>query len=122
MAKCDQGYLCEVCGEEVPNITVSDLYLRYILGEIGSRQLMSAPERHLHCNPTLAQFITDPAFPPITVDGPSTRRMLALYQRPFPMRTGRNADAKRGASTHIKSWIVTTHGIGMPRGTRSAGA
>ena len=76
MAKCDQGYLCEVCGEEVPNITVSDLYLRYILGEIGSRQLMSAPERHLHCNPTLAQFITDPAFPPITVDGPFSKDHL----------------------------------------------
>ncbi len=76
MAKCDEGYLCEICGEEVPNITVSDLYLRYILGEIGSRQLMSAPERHLCCNPTLAQFIVDEAFPPVTVAGPFAKKHL----------------------------------------------
>ncbi len=76
MAKCDEGYLCEICGEEVPNITVSDLYLRYIIGEIGSRQLMSSPERHLHCNPTLAQFIVDEAFTPVTVDGPFAKEHL----------------------------------------------
>lgn len=70
MAKCDQGYLCEVCGEEVPNISQSDLYLRFIIGEIGSRQLLSAPERHLACNPTLTQFIIDSKFPVVTVEGP----------------------------------------------------
>ncbi len=77
MAKCDQGYLCEVCGEEVPNITVSDLYLRYVIGEIGSQALMSSPERHLRCNPTLAQFIVDDAFEPVTVDGPFAKEHLA---------------------------------------------
>lgn len=69
MAKCDEGYLCEVCGREVPSIVESDLYLRYVLGEIDSRALPSAPERHLRCNPTLAQFIVDERFAAVTVDG-----------------------------------------------------
>jgi hypothetical protein len=76
MAKCDQGYLCEVCGKEVANITQSDLYLRYIIGEIDSRALLSSPERHLRCNPVLAQFITDEAFEPTQVDGPFDKRLL----------------------------------------------
>lgn len=76
MAKCDQGYLCEVCGEEVPNISQSDLYLRYIIGEISSRELLSAPERHLHCNPTLAQFIVAPEFTPIEAEGPFAKSEL----------------------------------------------
>ena len=33
MARCDQGYLCEVCGGDVEAITDSDLYLRYVLGD-----------------------------------------------------------------------------------------
>jgi hypothetical protein len=76
MARCDQGYLCEVCGEEVPNITGSDLYLRYVIGEIDSRALLSSPERHLRCNPTLAQFIVDDAFGPVTVEGPFAKQYL----------------------------------------------
>jgi hypothetical protein len=76
MAKCDQGYLCEVCGADVPDITQSDLYLRFVIGEIGSRQLLAAPERHLQCNPTLAQFIVDPAFKPVTVTGPFDKHYL----------------------------------------------
>ncbi|MDP1796688.1 MAG: hypothetical protein Q8K78_04370 [Planctomycetaceae bacterium] len=76
MAKCDQGYLCEVCGEEVEDITVSDLYLRYVLGEVEARSLMTAPERHLRCNPTVAQFIVDPAFPPVVVEGPFAKSNL----------------------------------------------
>ena len=44
MAKCDQGYLCEVCGTDVAEITDSDLYLRYVIGEIDSRALLAAPE------------------------------------------------------------------------------
>ncbi len=76
MAKCDQGYLCEVCGEEVPNIGHSDLYLRFIIGEIDGRQLLSAPERHLQCNPTLSQFIVAEKFPPVTADGPFSKQEL----------------------------------------------
>ncbi len=76
MAKCDQGYLCEVCGDEVVDITVSDLYLRFVIGEIEARYLMTAPERHLRCNPVVAQFIVDPAFEPIVVEGPFDKRLM----------------------------------------------
>jgi hypothetical protein len=69
MAQCDQGYLCDVCGEEVEDIRDSDLYLRYVTGELDGRSLLSTPERHLRCNPTVAQFIVDPEFPPVTVEG-----------------------------------------------------
>ena len=77
MAKCDEGYLCEVCGKEVPNITQSDLYLRYVIGEVSGRQLLSAPERHIRCNPTLAQFILDAKFEPIVAEGPFAKSDLA---------------------------------------------
>ena len=69
MARCDEGYPCEVCGEYVHNISDSDLYLRYIIGEIDGRKLMNAPERHLRCNPTMAQFIVDEGFGPVAVEG-----------------------------------------------------
>ncbi len=62
MAKCDQGYLCEVCGEPVKNIIESSLYLRYVLGEVEIHQLFSAPERHLKCDPDLARFIVHEKF------------------------------------------------------------
>jgi hypothetical protein len=76
MARCEQGYLCEVCGEEVEDITGSDLYLRYVLGEVEARHLMTAPERHLRCNPVMAQFIVDAAFEPVAVEGPFDKRNL----------------------------------------------
>ncbi len=76
MAKCEQGYLCEVCGEEVEHITDSDLYLRYILGDVDGRALLTAPERHLRCNPTQAQFIVDEDFEPVFVEGPFDKRQM----------------------------------------------
>jgi len=76
MARCEQGYLCEVCGEEVENITESDLYLRFVLGEVDARHLMTAPERHLRCNPTQAQFIVSEDFDPVTVEGPFDKSQL----------------------------------------------
>ena len=76
MAKCDQGYLCEVCGAPVEDITDSDLYLRYIAGEVSIRELARAPERHIRCNPTQAQFIVDPAFDPVRVEGPFGKENL----------------------------------------------
>jgi hypothetical protein len=69
VAQCEQGYLCEVCGQDVEDITVSDLYLRYVLGEVDPETLHVSPERHIRCNPTLAQFIVDDSFEPVTVDG-----------------------------------------------------
>ena len=73
---CEQGYLCDVCGEDVAEITESSLYLRYIIGEIPVRELMSHPERHLKCHPYLAQFIIDDAFPAVTMDGPFAKSNL----------------------------------------------
>ena len=76
MVRCEQGYLCEVCGEEVEDITDSDLYLRFVLGEVDARDLMTAPERHLRCNPTQAQFIVHDDFEPVCVEGPFDKRTL----------------------------------------------
>ncbi|MBA4031711.1 MAG: hypothetical protein C0478_12590 [Planctomyces sp.] len=81
MAKCDQGYLCEVCGDEVEDISESDLYLRFIIGEVPVRDLLTAPERHLKCHPFLAQFILDDRFPPITMEGPFGKAQLDPAER-----------------------------------------
>jgi hypothetical protein len=69
MARCEQGYLCDVCGRDVGEITDSDLYLRYVLGDVEPEQLHLLPERHVRCNPALAQYIVDPGFPPLVCDG-----------------------------------------------------
>lgn len=69
MAKCDEGYRCDVCGHDVEVITESDLYLRYILGEIPLELLHRFPERHVRCNPTLAQYIVSADFPALSCDG-----------------------------------------------------
>lgn len=76
MAKCDEGYLCDVCGGEVKSIVDSDLYLRYVIGEIDSQSLLAAPERHLRCNPFLAQFIVDAGFEPVSVEGDFAKQHL----------------------------------------------
>lgn len=76
MAKCDEGYPCEVCGRDVEGIRDSDLYLRYVTGQLDPEQLHVAKERHIRCNPTLAQFIVDPAFEPVVVEGTFDKRQL----------------------------------------------
>lgn len=76
MAKCDEGYLCEVCGEEVGSITDSDLYLRYVIGQLDPEVLHTAAERHLRCNPALAQYIVDERFKPVACEGPFDKRTL----------------------------------------------
>lgn len=77
MARCDQGYLCDVCGAEVETITESDLYLRFVIGEVQSSRLLSTPDRHIRCNPVTAQFIDHPDFsPPVTVEGDFDRRLF----------------------------------------------
>jgi hypothetical protein len=76
MARCEQGYLCEVCSQDVAGITDSDLYLRYVLGEVPPERLHQLPERHVRCNPALAQFIVDPAFEPVRCDGPFAKAGL----------------------------------------------
>ena len=47
MALCEQGYLCDVCGGDVEEITHSDLYLRYVLGEVAPEKLHVLRERKL---------------------------------------------------------------------------
>jgi hypothetical protein len=76
MAKCEQGYLCDVCGEDVAQITHSDLYLRYVIGVVCPESLHVAPERHIRCNSALAQFIVDDEFEPVIVDGDFGKRHL----------------------------------------------
>ncbi len=76
MAKCDEGYLCEVCGKDVANLTDSDLYLRYVIGMLDPEVLHTSPERHIRCNPTLAQYIVADDFEAVVVDGPFDKRTL----------------------------------------------
>jgi len=76
MAKCEEGYLCDVCDGDVEEITDSDLYLRYVIGMLDPETLHTTRERHIRCNPTLAQFIVDDDFPPVTVEGPFDKRLL----------------------------------------------
>ncbi len=104
MAHCERGYLCEVCGDEVEDITQSDLYLRYIIGEIAARQLLSARERHLRCNPTLAQFIVADGFEPVQMEGPFSKSELAPEE------------VARRESLVTRGWrrLQEVRGLGLP--------
>ncbi|MCC6508464.1 MAG: hypothetical protein IT423_05110 [Pirellulaceae bacterium] len=62
MAKCEEGYLCEVCGGDVEHLRDSALYLQFILGWIDPETLHTRRELHIDCAPVLAQFIDDPSF------------------------------------------------------------
>jgi hypothetical protein len=76
MAKCDEGYLCDVCGEDVEDILESDLYLRYVVGMVDPETLHTSSERHIRCNPSLAQFIVDDEFQPVVAEGDFDKRRL----------------------------------------------
>ena len=76
MAKCDEGYPCQICGADVENIAESDLYLRYVIGMVDPEVLHTSPERHIRCNPGLAQFIVDEAFEPVLSSGAFDKRQL----------------------------------------------
>ncbi len=76
MARCEQGYLCEICGEDVGDIWLSELYLRYVIGQLDPETLHTSPERHIRCTPVLAQFIVHEAFAPISVEGDFDKRLL----------------------------------------------
>lgn len=69
MAKCDEGYPCQVCGKYVEDILESDLYLRYIIGQVDPELLHATPDRHIRCNPVMAQFIVAQDFEPVDVTG-----------------------------------------------------
>ena len=76
MAKCDEGYFCDVCGRDVANLSESDLYLRYVVGLLDPEVLHTTPERHILCNPAFAQYIVAEEFEPVTVEGPFDKRTL----------------------------------------------
>lgn len=76
MAKCEEGYLCSVCGGDVEEITDSDLYLRFVIGQLDPETLHTTRERHIRCNPVLAQFIVDGEFKPVVVEGEFDKRRL----------------------------------------------
>ena len=76
MAKCEEGYLCDACGLDVAEIVDSDLYLRYVIGWLDPEVLHTTKERHLRCNPALAQYIVDERFSPVTVEGAFDKRTL----------------------------------------------
>jgi hypothetical protein len=76
MARCDEGYICEVCGRDVESIVDSDLYLRYVIGKLDPESLHTTRERHIRCNPMLAQFIVDEQFEPLLIDGDFDKRRL----------------------------------------------
>jgi len=71
MALCDKGYTCDRCGEYVENMRTSELYLRHLMGAVPKEELLHEPERHIACCPELAQFIVDPAFPPVVCPDPA---------------------------------------------------
>lgn len=104
MARCDQGYLCEVCGEEVEEIVDSDLYLAFVLGEVRAELLLDQPERHIRCNVERAQYILDPEFAPVECTGFFAKRQLdAEYVATEEARVTRawrhlRAVARRGGS------------------------
>lgn len=77
MAKCDEGYLCCVCGGDVAEITDSDLYLRFVIGLLDAELLHVTPERHIRCNPALAQFIVAEDFEPLVLDDEFSKRKLS---------------------------------------------
>ncbi|MGD9723558.1 MAG: hypothetical protein AB7O59_19250 [Pirellulales bacterium] len=82
MAKCEEGYLCSVCNGDVEAINDSDLYLRFVIGLIEPETLHTHRERHIRCNPVLAQFIVDADFQPVTLEGEFDKRRLdAQYVR-----------------------------------------
>jgi hypothetical protein len=76
MAICEQGYLCDLCCEDVADLSDSDLYLRYVLGEVPPEELHKTPERHIRCNPILAQFIVADGFEPMAAPGFFDKAML----------------------------------------------
>ena len=76
MAKCEEGYLCEICGQDVAELWESDLYLRYVIGMLDPETLHTTRERHIRCNPVLAQFIVHPDFPQVLAEGDFDKRLL----------------------------------------------
>jgi hypothetical protein len=107
MAKCDEGYLCEVCGEDVAEITESDLYLRFVIGDLDPEVLHTKKERHIRCNPTLGQFIVDDEFASIVVAGPFDKRELdATFVRQRELLVTRGWRRLKELATGVETAII----------------
>ena len=76
MAKCDEGYICCICDQDVGNLIDSDLYLRFVTGMLDPEVLHTTDEKHIRCNPTLAQYIVSAEFESVTVEGDFDKRKL----------------------------------------------
>lgn len=81
MAACDEGYRCEVCGEPVPNMLDSALYVRYVLREVPLHELFTQRERHLQCDPELAQYIVHEKFATPEANGSACKFQLSPADR-----------------------------------------
>ncbi len=64
MAHCETGYFCRICGEYVEDITDSELYLRFVLGEVVLEELFYEADAHITCVPELAGLIDEQRFAP----------------------------------------------------------
>jgi hypothetical protein len=60
----------------VAELTDSDLYLRFVVGLLDPEVLHTTSERHIRCNPTLAQYIVADDFERVVVEGPFDKRQL----------------------------------------------
>ena len=120
MAKCEEGYLCDVCGGDVEEITDSDLYLRYVIGEIDPETLHTTRERHIRCNPVLAQFIVDNDFAPVVVEGPFDKRRTRRGLRPRASIAGhaRLSPAEGSGRTGVADHRLSTAGNSGRAGTQ----
>lgn len=58
------------------SIVDSDLYLRFVIGELDPEVLHTSPERHIRCNPVLAQFIEHESFEIVRVSGEFAAELL----------------------------------------------
>lgn len=106
MAKCDEGYRCEVCGRDVESVCDSDLYLRFVLGEVPLELLHRLRERHIRCNPALAQYIAHPNFAPVACAGPFARAELdAAFVR---------AEEARVTRGYLRLLAIPTLGLAVP--------
>lgn len=76
MAKCEEGYLCDICGGDVESLRDSHLYLRYVIGWVDPETLHLRRERHIRCDPALAQYIICPEFEPVEVNGSFDKRNM----------------------------------------------
>jgi hypothetical protein len=122
MAKCEEGYLCDVCGSDVEEITDSDLYLRYVIGMLDPETLHTTRERHIRCDPTLAQFIVDDDFSPVTIEGPFDKRQLdrayVLQRQTLVTRGYRRLKELRGLDLPIIDYPLPEVRVQLERNVR----